>query len=496
MPVAHRSFRPFEGTPYVDRLLIECSPFPMVELEGPQLIIRDVNSLFCRMMATPRDAIVGKPYSDVVPDPQSLVVLDRVYRSGVSELHGEPERIEKQPESWAYMAWPVLDATKTPLGVVMQVTGPTLLQRARAMNEALMVSVVDQHERTDLAEMLNCQLAAEIEQRKRAEAELGKSEARFRALADMSSDWYWEQDENFRFTDIVQPIHKDEEFESASCLGKTRWELPPNSAGKAPWEKHRELLRKQLPFRNFEYQRQNAQGEQFWISVNGDPVFDGSGKFCGYRGTGRDISERKRHQEQIELVMREVAHREKNALSLVIAVARQTASVTPEHFLERFTARLHAMAANLDLLVNSPQGVDVGKLVRSQLAHFRDLIDTRIQLRGPPLRLNPGAARIIGMAVHELATNAAKYGALTNDTGLIDIDWSIRKTASGPRLVLSWIEGNGPPVVKPTSQGFGSVVLSKMARAGLGADISHEYPCTGMRWSLDCPAPKALEEGS
>jgi PAS domain S-box-containing protein len=125
----------------------------------------------------------------------------------------------------------------------------------------------------------------------------------------------------------------------------------------------------------------------------------------------RDVTERKRVEAQIQLLMRESNHRAKNILSLVQAIGRQTAAGSPEQFMERFTERIQALAANQDLLVsNKWQGVDLEDLLRAQLAHFADLIGARITGSGPKLRLNAATAQAIGLALHELATNAGKYG--------------------------------------------------------------------------------------
>ena len=113
--------------------------------------------------------------------------------------------------------------------------------------------------------------------------------------------------------------------------------------------------------------------------------------------------------------MREVNHRAKNMLSLVQSIARQTAAREPEDFIERFTERIQALAANQDLLVrNEWRGVDLEDLVRAQLAHFADLVGVRITVRGESLRLRAAAAQAIGLALHELATNAGKYVALSD----------------------------------------------------------------------------------
>ncbi len=481
--------------PHLSAGLIDRSPLPIAELEGPRHIVRQANAGFCRLIGKAKELIIGKPYAEVMLDKGSVVVVDRVYRTGSCELHNEQEQTSGRPVAWCYAVWPVLDTADRPLSVIIQVTEQkTFRQLLHAMTEALMVSVVQQHERTDVAEALNVRLEAEISERKRAEAALSKSEARFRSLVAMSSDWYWEQDACFRFTELTASSRGEGLVVSDNYLGKTRWELASSSLGREQWEEHQELLRQHRPFRNFEYDRLNAHGDKIWISINGDPVFDSDGKFCGYRGTGRDISERKRHEEEIELIMREVSHREKNILSLVIAVARQTADATPEHFLERFSARLHSIAANQDLLVkNQWRGIEIGELVRSQLSHFEDLVDTRIQLRGPVLRLRGGAAQIIGMAIHELATNAGKYGALANCTGNIELTWRLHEEGGERRFELSWVEREGPPTEPPKRRGFGSTVVGKMARVGLGAHISHKFPSTGVRWTLDCPASRILE---
>jgi PAS domain S-box-containing protein len=140
----------------------------------------------------------------------------------------------------------------------------------------------------------------------------------------------------------------------------------------------------------------------------------------------QDVTERKAHEEQVHLLMREVNHRAKNMLSLVQAIARQTAVREREDFITRFTERIQALAANQDLLVrNEWRGVDVEDLVRVQLAPFADFVGARITVGGPKLRLNAAAAQAIGLALHELATNAGKYGALSVSGGHVDIGWRL-----------------------------------------------------------------------
>src|SRR5262249_51209899 len=150
----------------------------------------------------------------------------------------------------------------------------------------------------------------------------------------------------------------------------------------------------------------------------------------------------------------------KNMLSVVDAIAHQTATRDPEDFVNRFSERIQSLSANQDLLMrNEWKGVEIQGLVHAQLAHFADLIDSRISADGPRLRLKASSAQAIGLALHELATNAGKYGALSTDTGRVDICWD----AGGGAFTMSWTESGGPSVSAPERRGFGSIVMGVMA---------------------------------
>jgi PAS domain S-box-containing protein len=204
----------------------------------------------------------------------------------------------------------------------------------------------------------------------------------------------------------------------------------------------------------------------------------------------QDVTERKAHEEQVHLLMREANHRAKNMLSLVQAIARQTAAREPEDFVGRFTERIQALSANQDLLVRHEwQGVDVEDLVRAQLAHFADLVGSRIDVDGPKQRLNAAAAQAIGLALHELATNAGKYGALSKDRGRVDVRWG----TVGDTFTMSWAERDGPPVSAPQRRGFGTTVIEAMAKHSLDGAVDLDYAPSGVTWQLACPAANALE---
>ena len=187
--------------------------------------------------------------------------------------------------------------------------------------------------------------------------------------------------------------------------------------------------------------------------------------------------------------MREINHRAKNMLSVVDSIAHQTAARNPEDFVERFSERIQALSANQDLLVrNEWQGVDVEDLVRAQLGHFADLIGSRIVLRDPKLCLNPASVQAIGLALHELAINAAKYGALSTGAGRVDVGWG----TDGDSLTISWTERDGPHVSAPKRRGFGSTVMTTMVERTVDGKVDLDYAPSGVTWRLTCPAANAL----
>jgi two-component sensor histidine kinase len=183
-------------------------------------------------------------------------------------------------------------------------------------------------------------------------------------------------------------------------------------------------------------------------------------------------------------------HRIKNILTVVDAIAHRTAAKNPADFAECFSERIRALSANQDLLFrNEWKGVDVEDLVRAQLSHFADLIGSRIILDGPKLRFNTVGAQAVGLALHELATNASKYGALSTDRGRVDVCWNFSENA----FTMGWIEREGRSVAAPKRRGFGTMVIERMAETSLGGTVDLDYPSSGLTWRLTCPAGNALD---
>ncbi|MBO0734067.1 MAG: GAF domain-containing protein, partial [Methylocapsa sp.] len=238
-------------------------------------------------------------------------------------------------------------------------------------------------------------------------------------------------------------------------------------------------------------------GETRWVQNRCQTLFRDSPE--GRRiirnvGVAVDITERKKREEQLQLLMREVNHRAKNLLAVVQSIACQTAkSGAGGDFAAIFQERLAGLAASQELLVASEwKGISLEDLIHAQLSHFGAPKDQRLFLHGPALAVSPPAAQTLGMAFHELGTNAIKYGALSNESGTVRIDWDVTR-APESRFRLTWIERGGPPAVPPGRRGFGTTVLTEMAELGLDGEIVLEFPPGGLIWQVTAPAALVLD---
>jgi PAS domain S-box-containing protein len=341
----------------------------------------------------------------------------------------------------------------------------------------------------------NFAVIQDINDRKRAEHALRTSKERLQLALDAAQLGWWQYDPLRR---AISGDRRSQELFNAPA-GAIPIEdivtkrLHSNDAQRV-WEAFQAALDPADP-RPYatQYKVERGAGDVRWVEAHGLAHFEGSGRerrAVSIVGTVQDITERKEREEKEHLLMREINHRAKNMLSVVESIAHQTAARNPEDFVEKFSERIQALSANQDLLVrNEWQGVDVEDLVRAQLAHFADLIGSRIVLQGPKLRLNAASAQAIGLALHELATNAGKYGALSTDRGRVDISWA----TTDDTLTMNWTECNGPPVSAPRQRGFGSIVMEAMMERSVGGEVRVDFAPSGVIWRLACPAVNALE---
>jgi two-component sensor histidine kinase len=218
---------------------------------------------------------------------------------------------------------------------------------------------------------------------------------------------------------------------------------------------------------------------------------DSAGRPVKWYGTTTDIHEHKMREEHIRVLMTEVNHRSKNLLAVTQAIARQTvsSSASAAEFEQKFSARLLGLSASQDLLTNEKwRGVRLGPLVQSQTGHQSGLYKERIEMAGPDVLLNSTATQAIGMALHELFTNAVRYGALFNETGSIAISWRFANSETESLFEMEWIERDGPPTAAPASRGFGSVVIERMLSQRLNAVVDLSFDAEGLTWRLRAPS--------
>jgi two-component sensor histidine kinase len=197
-------------------------------------------------------------------------------------------------------------------------------------------------------------------------------------------------------------------------------------------------------------------------------------------------------EEQMRVVMREMSHRTMNLLTVVQAIANQSGRTATDFdsFRERFKERLAGLSRSHDLLVNTGWNrVPLAELVRSQLSAFADPDETRLTLSGPPLMLSPQAAQHLGMALHELSTNALKHGALSVPSGQVHVAWWTGRDKEGDALLtLRWSETGGPKPAVPERRSFGSMVIEDIVPGSVGGTARVDWPESGLVWELTAPA--------
>jgi PAS domain S-box-containing protein len=237
--------------------------------------------------------------------------------------------------------------------------------------------------------------------------------------------------------------------------------------------------------------RRRKDGTLVDVAINAAPMRGSDGRIIGFSAVMRDITERKRVEKHLRLVMRELSHRTKNLLAVIMAMVRRTArsSTNVAVLQSELIQRLQSLSASHDLLVAEDwAGASLEELVRAVLQPFVGNASEALGCEGPRVLVNSTAAQNLGLALHELATNAAKYGALSTPAGRVRVKWSVSPDAEGiARLVIAWAEAGGPPVAPPKETGFGHVVIERVAAQALNAPVVYEFPEDGVRWSIALP---------
>ncbi len=306
------------------------------------------------------------------------------------------------------------------------------------------------------------------------------------------------QDRERRYTWIFNP---PEHF-APDVIGKTETDIfPPEAASQVSEIKERAMRTQDEQSAEI---RMRLPSGHYWYLLRSQPDYNEDAEVIGTISCAIDITEQKRQQQRQQLLMREVTHRAKNLLAVLQGIVRQTAHRTNDFdaFIASFTARLQAIARSHDLLVQDDwRGTHLATLIESQLAVLSEIDSERVKIHGAELRLTPVAVQNFGMAIHELATNAMKYGSLSDANGKVEIDWEIvegSKAADadeeerGEQLRLVWRETGGPAVTALNDSGFGRTLLERVVGRALGGTADLDFSPDGLVCTLTLPVSRVI----
>jgi PAS domain S-box-containing protein len=335
--------------------------------------------------------------------------------------------------------------------------------------------------------------SVDIHDLKEAESALRTSEQQLRIAlqAAKMGDWSWDA-----ATDRITLSARAAEIFGLGHDALRTWvqlteQLHPNDAIRAI-----DAMKKAAETRteyNIEYRVTRADdGTRVWVAAQGQTLYDKSGTFTGMTGVVQDITDRKHAEERQQLLIRELHHRVKNTLATVQAIVGSTARTASsiDEFYQGFVGRIVSLARTHNLLTEDLwQKAPLEELIQTELGPYEDEARNRIVIDGPHVELPSEAAVPIGMAIHELTTNAAKHGALSTFGGQVEVQWRVEPGEPRPTLHFTWTEHGGPRVTQPTRQGFGSRLLQRVLATQLQAQVTMDFQEEGLRFSMTMPIP-------
>jgi PAS domain S-box-containing protein len=302
----------------------------------------------------------------------------------------------------------------------------------------------------------------DISERKRVEADLRDSEQRLRyvaAIVESSDDAIVSKNLDGIITSWNRGAERIFGYTAEEAVGQPIMIVIPQDRQ----SEEREILtriRRGERIDHFETVRQRRHGSLINVSLTVSPVKNAEGKIIGASKIARDITEQKRSQERIATLAREAEHRSKNVLASVQAAVNLSRADTPEGLKQAIEGRIRALANVHSLFVESRWiGAELSTIAAQELDPYA--AKERVRIEGPPVLLEPNAAQAVAVTLHELATNAAKYGSLSGPGGRVELTWV---HGEDKRLVMRWTETGGPAVQVPTREGFGSRVIDRMIR--------------------------------
>jgi two-component system CheB/CheR fusion protein len=243
------------------------------------------------------------------------------------------------------------------------------------------------------------------------------------------------------------------------------------------------------PVPDFEGEVRFADGSVTTIAGRSAPLFDREGKVCASIAAFVDISRRAKLEEQNRLLLNELSHRVKNTVAIIQAISRQTIRpLVSERDFKSYEQRLVALAAAHDLLFGKPAfTAKIHDVAETTMNPIAGLALSRIDMHGPDLHLDPQVALTLSMILHELGTNACKYGALSQPGGRLDISWDLAPAGKGALACVRWKESGGPPVRAPAKTGFGTKLLDISVKGMKGGTVKVNYEPQGLSCDITLP---------
>lgn len=329
-------------------------------------------------------------------------------------------------------------------------------------------------------------IVRDVSERHAAQAALAEREHRLRMLADNMSQLAWVTDPQGNLLWFNKSWYDFTGLSEADCVNHRRLAVHhPDHVDRVVTKFYHDVAAG-LEWEDT-YPMRGRDGTYRWFLSRAKPIRDADGHIVNWFGTNTDVTEMLEKEEQIRLLLMEVNHRSKNMLAVVQALARRSGGGDPE-FLRRFENRLSSLSANQDLLVRRGwQQIPMQELADAQLAILDRESRALVEVCGPDMLLSPRTAEIVGMALHELATNALKYGALSQRGGQVWLWWQ----EGDGQFVVGWRERGGPRVAPPQSSGFGTTLIRHIPARSLKAEVNLDYAPDGLVWRLACDATLA-----
>jgi PAS domain S-box-containing protein len=468
---------------------------------------RPVPSLLSAMLRTSEGILELLPIATFICDAKGTIL--QYNRHAVAVWGSAPEPGQTHEEFRKTTRFFEMDGTPVARSLVAEVlaTGQPVRDVERIIEYAdgatLIVSVnIDplRNAKGELAGAVSCFL--DITDRKRAATALERSrlhvleqEQRLAATYEHAAIGISEIDTDGRFLRVNEAICAISGFSRKELLASRLFRYTHPDDVDPDREAFRKQVAGELEFYSMEKRFIRKDGRVIWLSVRSSPVRDVDNRLQYVVRVVQDITEHKASERRQKLLMDELNHRVKNTLATVQSLASQTARVahTPAAFRERFEGRLIALSkAHDQLTMHHWESADLRELLSASLAPYAGVQSERVVLRGEDIELRPRAVLTLAMAMHELTTNAAKYGALSVPGGRIEIHWqSVHAGDRRPVLRIDWIEQGGPQVSDPEQRGFGSKLIEGSIAAELGGTARLAFRPEGLRCEIVIPLDKA-----